>query len=72
MNIDSLDHHIKHITRQHDDLGIKIDAILCQKSWNEFEVENLKKQKLKLKDDLSMLYKQRYELAQEVGWPDDH
>jgi uncharacterized protein YdcH (DUF465 family) len=71
MDIDSLDHHIKHLTREHDKLAHQLDQMLRQKSWNEFEAENIKKEKLKLKDELSRLHRKRYDMAQEVDWSDD-
>jgi uncharacterized protein YdcH (DUF465 family) len=71
MDIDSLDHHIKHVTREHDKLADQLEHMLRQKSWNEYDAENIKKEKLKLKDELSRLYRQRYDLAQEVDLHDD-
>ena len=46
----------------------KLDVLLAQKSWNEFEVEDLKKQKLKLKDELSQMYRTRHELMHEQDY----
>ena len=71
MDIDSLDHHIKHVTKEHDKLESQLEQMLRQKSWNEYDAENIKKEKLKLKDDLSRLHRQRYDLAQEVDLHDD-
>jgi uncharacterized protein YdcH (DUF465 family) len=71
MDIDSLDHHIKHVTREHDKLASQLEQMLRQKSWNEYDAENIKKEKLKLKDELSKLHRQRYDLAQEVDLYDD-
>jgi hypothetical protein len=68
MNIDSLDHHIRNLTNQHNTVESKLTALLKQKSWDEFEAENLKKQKLKLKDELSLCHKKRYELMNEIQW----
>jgi uncharacterized protein YdcH (DUF465 family) len=42
--------------------------MLKQKSWNEFEVEELKKQKLKIKDELGRCYRKRHELMNEIQW----
>lgn len=64
MNIESLEHHIRTLDNQHTAIERQIDQILRQKSWDEFQVENLKKQKLKLKDELSVMYKKRYDLMQ--------
>jgi hypothetical protein len=65
MNIDSIEHHIRTLDNQHTTVARKLDALLAQKSWNEYEVEDLKKQKLKLKDELSIMYRKRYDLMNE-------
>jgi hypothetical protein len=65
MNIDSIEHHIRTLDNQHTTIARKLDALLAQKSWNEYEVEDLKKQKLKLKDELSIMYRKRYDLMNE-------
>jgi len=65
MDIDSIEHHIRTLDNQHTTIARKLDALLSQKSWDEFEVENLKKQKLKLKDELSIMYRKRYDLMNE-------
>jgi hypothetical protein len=65
MDIDSIEHHIRTLDNQHTTLARKLDALLAQKSWNEYEVEDLKKQKLKLKDELTLMYRTRYELMNE-------
>lgn len=65
MDIDSIEHHIRTLDNQHTTIARKLDAILAQKSWNEYEVEDLKKQKLKLKDELSLMYRKRYDLMHE-------
>ena len=64
MDLDSLEHHIRTLDNQHLALERKIESILKQKSWNEYEVETLKKQKLKIKDELSQCYRKRYDLMQ--------
>lgn len=68
MDIESLDHHIKTLTNQHAALETTLDKIYRQKSWNEFEVERLKKQKLKLKDELSRMHLQRHDLMNELDY----
>lgn len=65
MDIDSLEHHIRTLDNQHTLLERQIDQMLKQKSWNEYEVEDLKKKKLKIKDELSQMYRKRYDLMQE-------
>ena len=65
MDIDSLEHHIRTVDNHHTQIARQIAQIMTQKSWNEFQVETLKKEKLKLKDELSILYKKRHELMQE-------
>lgn len=71
MDIESLDHHIRHVTRNHDKLEAELNQLMKQPSWSEFDAENIKKQKLKLKDELSRLHRQRYDLLQEVDLYDD-
>lgn len=68
MDIDSLEQHIRNLTNQHTGLERQIDKIMRQKSWNEYEVEDLKKQKLKIKDELSRMYRLRHEMMQEHDW----
>jgi hypothetical protein len=65
MDIDSIEHHIRTLDNQHTTIARKLDALLAQKSWNEYEAEDLKKQKLKLKDELSIMYRRRYDLMNE-------
>jgi hypothetical protein len=65
MDIDSIEHHIRTLDNQHTTIARKLDALLAQKSWNEYEAEDLKKQKLKLKDELSIMYRKRYDLMNE-------
>jgi hypothetical protein len=65
MDIDSLEHHIRTVDNRHTVLARQIEQILTQKSWDEFQVETLKKEKLKLKDELTVLYRRRHELMQE-------
>ena len=68
MDVESLDHHIKTLTNQHTVLENTLNKIYQQKSWNEFEVERIKKEKLKLKDQLSLMYRRRHELTNEPHW----
>jgi hypothetical protein len=65
MDIDSLEHHIRTVDNRHTQLARQIDQIISQKSWDEFQVETLKKEKLKLKDELTVLYRKRYDLMNE-------
>ena len=68
MNIDSLEHHIRTVDNRHTQLARQIEQIISQKSWDEYQVETLKKEKLKLKDELTILYRKRYDLMQEHHW----
>jgi len=68
MNIDSLEHHIRTVDNRHTGLARQIEHMLAQKSWDEYQVETLKKEKLKLKDELTILYRKRYDLMQEHHW----
>lgn len=66
--MDSLDHHIRALTNQHTSIERQLDKIYQQKSWSEYEVEDLKKQKLRLKDQLSEMYRKRHELMNRIDW----
>lgn len=65
MDIDSLEHHIRTVDTRHTQLARQIEQIIAQKSWDEYQVETLKKEKLKLKDELTLLYRKRHDLLQE-------
>jgi len=65
MDIDSLEHHIRTVDNHHTQIARQIEQIMTQKSWDEFQVEILKKEKLKLKDELTTLYRRRHELMNE-------
>lgn len=65
MDIDSLEHHIRTVDNRHTQVARQIEQIMTQKSWDEYQVETLKKEKLKLKDELTILYRKRYELMSE-------
>ena len=68
MDIDSLEHHIRTVDNRHTSIARQIEQIITQKSWDEFQVEKLKKEKLLLKDELTILYRKRRELMQEHHW----
>lgn len=65
MDIDSLEHHIRTLDNRHTQVARQIEKIMSQKSWDEYQVETLKKEKLKLKDELAKLYRTRHELMNE-------
>ena len=65
MDIDSLEHHIRTVDNRHTQIARQIEQIMSQKSWDEYQVETLKKEKLKLKDELTILYRKRYDLINE-------
>ena len=68
MDLDSLEHHIRTLDNQHLTLERKLDAMLRQPSWNEYEAEDLKKKKLRIKDQLTEMYRKRYDLMNEVDF----
>lgn len=68
MDIDSLEHHIRTVDNRHTQIARQIEQILTQKSWDQFQVETLKKEKLRLKDELTILYRKRRDLMQEHCW----
>ena len=51
MQAHKLIHHIEVLKEKHDELDRKIEDLYAHRA-NDFEVENLKKQKLKLKDEI--------------------
>ena len=65
MDIDSLEHHIRTVDNRHTQIARQIEQILTQKSWDQFQVETLKKEKLRLKDELTILYRKRRDLMHE-------
>jgi len=68
MDMDSLEHHIRALTNQHTAIERQLEALYRQKSWDEYIAEDLKKQKLKLKDQLSQMYRKRHELMNAVDY----
>lgn len=61
MDLESIDNHIKTLSNQHMILESTLDKIYRQKSWNDFDVEKIKKEKLKIKDQLSRMHRQRHD-----------
>lgn len=70
MDIESIEHHIQRLTVQHTSLESLISQKTKGHSWDEFEVENLKKQKLRIKDELVQMYHKKRELESELDWDD--
>ena len=68
MDIESIDHHIRTLTNQHTALESELNKLMKQKSWSEFDAENIKKQKLKIKDELARMHRLRYEKMNEIEW----
>jgi hypothetical protein len=68
MDTESIDHHIRRLTNQHTDLERTLEQLYQQKSWDEYQAEELKKQKLKIKDELSSLYRKRHDLMNRIDW----
>lgn len=52
-----LEHHIKHLQEQHDRLDREIKE-LYDHHTDDFKVENLKKQKLNIRDDIERIKRQ--------------
>ena len=46
MDIDSLEHHIRTVDNRHTQIARQIEQIMTQTSWDEYQVETLKKEKL--------------------------
>lgn len=68
MDMESLEHHIRTLTNQHTAIERQLEHIYQQKSWDEYQVEDLKKQKLRLKDQLSQMYRKRHELMNAIDY----
>lgn len=51
MTREKLIHHVEHLREKHDDLDRQIKE-LYEHHTNDFKVEDLKKKKLKLKDEI--------------------
>lgn len=66
----SIENEIRILTNQHIALDRQILSHMENPNWDEFAVENLKKQKLLIKDKLSILYKKRHEESQVVDLDD--
>jgi hypothetical protein len=64
MTLHSIENRIKTLHNQHAQLDNKIESALKQLSYNEFDVETMKKQKLQIKDQLAQLYRQRQDIME--------
>lgn len=71
MDLESLDRHISALNNQHTSLESALATLIKQPSWDEYQAEDIKKRKLRIKDELSRLYRQRYELMNSIDY-DDH
>ena len=70
MDINSIKNHIRKLTNQHTSLESVLNEKTKGHSWCEIEVENLKKQKLKIKDELAQMYQKKHELESEIEMSD--
>ena len=70
MDINSIKNHIRKLTNQHTSLESVLNEKTKGHSWSEIEVENLKKQKLKIKDELAQMYQKKHELESEIEMSD--
>lgn len=66
MDLEALDSIIRRLDVQHTMLGRQIEGLYRNPNFDEFEIQKLKKEKLKVKDELSRLYKQRYDIIHSV------
>jgi len=53
MQAHKLIHHIESLKEKHDELDKKIEDLYAHHA-NDFQLENLKKQKLKIKDEIQL------------------
>ncbi len=56
MTREKLIHHVEHLKEKHDDLDKQIQ-VLYEHHTNDFKVEDLKKKKLKLRDEIEQTNK---------------
>lgn len=57
MHIEKIEHHIKHLENLHWKLNKDIDLMERHGKFTDFELENMKKERLKLKDEIQSMKK---------------
>ena len=57
MHIEKIEHHIKHLEDLHWRLNKDIDLMERHGKFTDFELENMKKERLKLKDEIQSMKK---------------
>jgi len=58
MNLEKIEHHIKHLEDLHWKLNKDIDLMERHGKYTDFELEKMKKERLKIKDEIETM-KQR-------------
>ena len=57
MHIEKIEHHIKHLENLHWKLNKDIDLMERHGKFTDFELENMKKERLTLKDEIQSMKK---------------
>ena len=68
MDIEKIENHIKILINKHSMLENELEKLLKENPYNQFKIENVKKEKLKVKDELSRLHRTRHDLMNDIGW----
>lgn len=66
-----LANRIRHLEKEHERLDKEIDTLEKIGRFSDMQLNNLRKQRLHIKDELTRLRRQEYEERQRVGWDDD-
>lgn len=65
-------HRIRNLENQHRDLDNQVDSLERTGVFDDVQIENLKKQRLRVLDELTQLRKRQYEQDHEIiDWDDD-
>ena len=61
MHIEKIEHHIKHLEDLHWRLNKDIDLMERHGKYTDFQLENMKKERLKIKDEIEVMKKRMEE-----------
>lgn len=64
------ENRIRHLEQMHESLDKQIDGLEKTGKFDDIHLNNLKKQRLQLRDQLADLRRRQYEHDQEVGHDD--
>jgi uncharacterized protein YdcH (DUF465 family) len=66
-----LANRIRYLEKEHERLDKEIDTLEKIGRFSDMQLNDLRKQRLHIKDELTRLRRQEYEEQQRVGWDDD-